>query len=896
MLSRLKTALRALLRKSQAETELDEELRDHIERQTEQNIRLGMNPEEARYAARKAFGGVEQAKEQSRDSNGVRWLEELWRDLRYGARMLSKRPGYTMIAGLTLALGIGANTAIFSVVNATLLNPLPYPQCERLVFIHEQRIAQGRLQGLISPADFFAWREQNRSFERMAAYTEALFNLTGDGEPERVWGQITTTELFATLGVRPMLGRDFTAEDGAPGAPGGVILGHGLWQRRFGAARDIVGKTIRLDGGSYTVVGVMPPGFQFIDKKFEVWRSFTASAEWRASRRFYYLTAVGRLKPGIAVAEARTDMEAIAERLERQFSDTNRGHGVNIVTFDEAAVGRLRPALYTLVTTVGFVLLIACANVASLSLARSSARQREMAVRASLGASRAALVRQMLMESLLLAFVGGAIGLLVAMWGVNLIVAAAPSNLPRLDQIKVDASALAFTFVVSALTGIASGLLPALQLSRINLSAGLKDGGQNAAGSRGRNRALNSLVVAEVALALALLVGAGLLIRSFTRLLEVAPGFASEKVLAIDVSLNGERFNNRRHIFIEQLTARVASLPGVVAVGATSHLPLSGEYGSRSFTVVGDATKTEGEKLIAEYRIVTPDYLRAMKIQLRAGRHFTARDRNEYFTADGRRVEGYPSRERGELDAPGVVIINDTLARRSFAGGNPLGRRIVIDDGQSREREIVGVVGDVKHFSLEDEAKPELYLPYAQRPTPNQTLVIRADSEPAAMVAAVRGEVRSLDKDLPLYGIKTMENYLDESVAARRLNTLLIGAFAAVALILAAVGIYGVISHSVTERTREIGIRMALGARSQDVQRWVVRRGMTLALAGVGAGLACALALTWLMRSLLFGVSATDPLTFELTTITLIMVALAACWIPARRATKVDPIVALHSE
>ncbi|HKQ79013.1 MAG TPA: ABC transporter permease [Blastocatellia bacterium] len=820
----------------------------------------------------------------------------MFRDLRYGARILFKKPGFTLIAIITLALGIGANTAIFSVVNVALLKPPPYLQPERLVFIYEQRVAQGRLQGLIAPGDFFAWQEQNRSFERMAAYTEALFNLTGDGEPERVWGMLATPELFATLGVKPMLGRDFTAEDGAPDAPGGVILSHGFWRRRLGAARDIVGKTIRLDGGSYTVVGVMPPEFQFRDKKFEVWRNFNVNAEWRATRRFYYLTAIGRLKPGVTLAQSSAEMSAIAGRLEQQFPDTNKGHGVYLIALNEAAVGRLRPALYALVAAVSFVLLIACANVASLSLAGSAARQREMAVRASIGATRAALVRQLLTESLLLATCGGAIGLLVASWGVDLLVAAGPGNMPRLDQVKVDTSVLVFTLAVTALTGIASGLLPALQLSRTDLSVGLKEGGLNTAGSRSRSRALNALVVAEVALALVLLIGAGLLIRSFARVLEVEPGFASEKVLALDLSLNGERFANRRHVFMEQLTARLASLPGVVSAGATSHLPLSGEDGGRSFTVAGDGAKSEGEKLVAEYRIVTPDYLRTMKIPLRAGRHFTALDHNEYFTADGRRVKGYANRERGERDAPGVVIINEALARRSFAGVNPLGRRIVIDDGQTREREIVGVVGDVKHFSLEDAAKLELYLPYAQRPTQNQTLVIRTEVEPTALLAAARGEVRALDKDLPLYGVKTMEDYLGESVAARRLNMLLVGVFASVALLLAAVGIYGVISHSVTERTREIGIRMALGARSQDVLRQVVRRGMTLALVGVAFGLTGSVALTWLMKNLLFGVSATDPLTFVFIALLLTFVAWIAVIVPARRAAKLDPIIALRYE
>jgi len=628
-----------------------------------------------------------------------------------------------------------------------------------------------------------------------------------------------------------------------------------------------------------------------------LWRSFDADAGVRYGRRFYYLTAIGRLKPGITLAQAQAEMDAVAGRLEQQFPDTNKGHGVSLVALGEAAVGRLRPALYVLLAAVCLVLLIACANVASLSLARAAARGREMAVRASLGASRAMLVRQLLTESLLLAFVGGALGLLVAAWGVDLLVAVAPSNLPRLNEVGVDARVLLFTLAVSALTGVASGLLPALQLSQTDLSGALKEGSLSAAGGgRSRSRVRSALVVTEVALALVLLVGAGLLIKSFARLLEVEPGFAAEKVLAIDLSLNGERFNDRRHVFMEQLTERVRALPDVAAVGATTHLPLSGEDGSRSFSVVGGTARSAGEKLVAEYRVVTPDYLSAMKIPLRAGRHFTARDRNEYFAADGRRTEGYANRERGERDAPGVVIINETLARRSFAGENPLGRRIVIDDGQTREREVVGVVGDVKHFGLDAASKPELYLPYAQRPTPNQTLVVRAAVEPTALVAAVRNEVRALDKDLPLYGIRTMEEYLDESVAARRLNMLLLGVFAGIALVLAAVGIYGVISHSVTERTREIGIRLALGAQTRNVLTMVIGQGMKLALAGVLIGLGAALALTRLMEALLFGVSATDSLTFIGIALLLTVVALLACYIPARRATKVDPMVALRYE
>jgi putative ABC transport system permease protein len=827
-------------------------------------------------------------------------MPTLWQDVRYGARMLLKKPGFTLMAVMTLALGVGANTAIFSVVNAVLLRPLPYERPEQLALMHERRAAEGRLQGPIAPPDFLAWQAESQSFARMAAYTDALYNLTDGGEPERLWGLMTTPELFSTLGVRPLLGRDFTADDAAPNAPGGVILSHGLWRRRFGSAPDIVGKTIQLNGGGHTVVGVMPPGFNYPDRKFELWRVFDAGAPGLATRRFYYLTAVGRLKPRVTLAQAQAEMNAVAARLERQSPDTNKGHGVSLVALNEAAVGRLRPAFYVLLAAVAFVLLIACANVASLSLARASARQREMAVRASLGATRAALARQLLTESVMLGVAGGALGVVFAAWGVDALVAAGPGNLPRLDEVGVDARVLAFALAVSLLTGFASGLLPALQLSQTDLSGALKEGSLGAAGSRKRSRALNSLVVAEVALALVLLAGAGLLLKSFARLLEVEPGFAAQNVVAIDLSLNGERFNDRRHIFMEQLTARVAALPGVVAVGATSHLPLSGEDGSRSFSVVGGtgggAATSAGEKFVAEYRVVTPDYLSAMRIPLRAGRYFTAGDRNEYFTAGGRVMEGYANRERGERDAPGVVIINETLARRAFAGVNPVGRRIVIDDGQTREREIVGVVGDVKHFGLEAAAKPEMYLPYAQRPTPNQTLVVRAASDPTSLIATVRGEVRALDKDLPLYGVRTMEDYLDESVAARRLNTLLIGVFAGLALTLAGVGIYGVLSPAVTERTREIGIRMALGAGRRDVLRLVVGRGMRLASLGVMIGAAAALALAGLLRGLLFGVSAGDPFVFAGVASLLLAVALAACLVPARRATRVDPMIALRCE
>ena len=809
-------------------------------------------------------------------------MQTLLQDLRYGARMLMKKPGFTLIAVIALALGIGANTAIFSIVNAVLLRPLPYHESERLVAVYEKRTQQESLHNLIAPADFYAWQEQNRSFESLAAYTEAHFNLTEAGEPERFWGLNATRELFSVLGVGPMLGRDFAHVDGQSAASQVAILSYRLWQRRFGSDPNLIGKTIILNESLHTVIGVMPPDFQFPSKKIDIWTVTDASPEARTNRRFHYFTAIGRLKADVTLEQARAEMESVARQLEQHFPDTNAGRGVSLFPLRDEMTGNLRPALLILLGAVGFVLLIACANLTNLQLARAASREKEMVIRAALGAGRWRLIRQLLTESLLLSALGGAAGMLLAAWGVALLDHFIPTSIAEFNPSSIDGRILGFTLAVSLLAGVLAGLLPALQASRHNLSGMLKESAQSVGDSPRHRRVRSALVVSEIALSLVLLVGAGLLIKSFARLLEVQPGFATQNVVAMDFSLDAQQYHQgpRALSFIDSLIEKLTELPGVEAAGITSHLPLSGEEGHRSFRI-GRQPIANDEKRDAEYRTVSPDYFRAMGIPLRSGRFFTARD-----TFDPGAKENPPQ----------VVIVNEAFVRRHLAGQDPLAQRVVIDDGANRVREIIGVVGDVKHFGLDASAVPEMYLTFAQMPRATLTLVVRTTHDPANLVAAVRESVRELDRNLPVYNVKTVADYLSESVAARRLNMLLLSLFAALATILSAIGIYGVMSYGVSQRRHEIGVRMALGAQPGDVLKLVLRQGAMLVLLGVGIGLAAALALVHLLKNLLFGVAAGDPFTFTTITLALIIVAVLACYLPARRATRVDPMVALRYE
>jgi predicted permease len=800
-------------------------------------------------------------------------MQTLWHDLRYGARTLAKSPAFAAVAVLSLALGIGANTAIFSVVDAVLLRPLPYRDPARLVAVLHDGWKP------VAPANFLDWREQNRTFEAMAAAQVWGPSLTGRDRPEELHALRLSANMFRVLGVEPSLGRTFAEGEDEPGRDRVVVLGDGIWRRRFGADPRIVGQTVTLDGESYTVVGVMPHGFQFAPfwaTKAELWSPLALGA--RASdRRGQSLRVFARLKDGVTREQAQADMEAINRRLAEAYPEANKGLTVSVDSLHEKAVGRARPALLLLLGAVGFVLLIACANVANLMLARGAARRKEMAVRLALGASRLRVVRQLLTESVMLALLGGAAGLLIAVWGVAALVALGPEVLPRAQGVGLDARVLSFTLALSVATGLLFGLAPALQTTKPDLNESLKDRSRGATAGRKRDRVRRLLVVAEVALSLVLLVGGGLMLRSFLRLTSVDPGFDPRGVLTMTVPLNGSghKTDAERAAFFEQLLTQVRALPGVKSASAINHLPLGGDVWTLGFKVEGQPEPPPGQKPGAVYRVILPDYFRAMGAALVEGRDFDARD-----------------------DARGaaVVIVNESLARAAWPGLDPLGKRITVSD-ETNPREVVGVVRDLKQGEWAAEPKPEMYLPHAQAASPSgMTLVVRAAGDPLKLAPAVQSRVWAIDKSLPVSGVMSMEEVISGAVGPQRLNALLLGVFAAAALLLAVVGIYGVMSYTVAERTHEIGLRMALGAEGRDVLRMVVGQGLALASVGLAVGLAGALALTRLMSGLLYGVSATDPLVFGGVALVLTLAALLASYLPARRATKVDPMVALRYE
>jgi putative ABC transport system permease protein len=803
-------------------------------------------------------------------------MNTIWQDLRYGARMLLKTPGFTAVAVITLALGIGANAAIFSVVNATLLRPLPFDDPDRLIMIRETKLPQFP-EFSVSPGNYLDWKKQNTVFERLVATQDSSQNLIGMGDPERLRGMRVTDGFFAMLGARPQIGRDFLPEEDQPGRNNVVILSNGLWQRRFAADPNIVNRAITFSGGSYTVVGVMSAAFRYGDGGAEFWTPMAFTTEQAQQHGSHYVSAVGRLKPGVALARARSEMGMIADRLAKQYPDANTGWNVRLTPLLEYTVRSVKPALLVLLGAVAFVLLIACANVANLLLARAAAREKEIAIRTSLGAGRARIVRQLLTESVLLATAGGAAGLMVAKWGTDLLLALAPENLPRMSGVSLDGRALAFTAAITLLTGLCFGLFPALQASRPNLNETLKDAGRGSTDDGRRRFIRGALVVLEVALALVLLVGAGLLIKSFLRLRGVSPGFNPEGALSVGIPLSQRKYpeENQRIAFYAQLTEKVGTLPGVQAVGAANVTPLSDNDFVLGFMIEGRPPYPAGSEPSTNYYSVTPGYFKAMGIPLLRGRLFTERDTKE---------------------AQRVVVINETMAKRFFPNEDPVGKRVHVTMGQTLYREIVGVVGDVKHYSLDQETTAQTYEPYAQQPFSGMTLITRTAGDPTGLSAAIRGEVLKIDKEQPVSNVRTLKHYLATSIAQQRFSVLLLGIFAAVAMTLACVGIYGVLSYSVTQRRREIGVRMALGAARRDVLRLVVGHAMLLTLTGVAIGLGAAFALTRAMSTLLFGVSATDPTTFALIALLLVAVALLAALVPARRATKVDPMVALRVE
>jgi putative ABC transport system permease protein len=807
-------------------------------------------------------------------------METLWQDIRYGFRMLFKKPGFTVVAVLALALGIGANTAIFSVVNAVLLRPLPYADPDRLVIMWEKAATQDTS---VSYPNFLDWRAQNQAFEQIAAFRRSSFNLVGaGGEPERLAGRMVSASFFQTFGVPVLKGRDFPPEEDRVGGNRVVILGYGFWQRRFGGAESIIGQQLNLNNQGYTVIGITPPAFRY-GAETDIYVLIGQGEEKFYQERGHHpgIYVVGRLKPGVNLEQGRADMDTIMARLGQQYPDTNTDRRIHIESLYDNTVEDVRPALLILLGAVGFVLLIACANVANLLLARSAVRQKEIAVRTALGASRLRIIRQLMTESVLLSLIGGAAGLLLALWGTDALKSIVPGDIPRLDESGLDLRVLSFTMLVSVLTGVVFGLAPALQASRLDLNEALKEGERGSTGSRHRLR--GALVISEIAIALVLLVGAGLMLKSFWRLQSVNTGFEAKNLLTMQLSYTARPDEGQKvRSFLERLEERVKNLPGVESVALSNGVPFLGAV-EDSFWVEGRPKAKPTDEMMGVLYITTPDYFRTMGIDLKKGRYLTPQDR---------------------ADSRPVTVIDERLAEKYFPNEDPIGKRLT-NDPEQPPFEIVGVVEHVKHYGLDGEVPVDPQFYYALEQVPDKyfpvivnrlTLLARTSGDPLSLIGSVRQQVLAVDSNQPVYNARTMEQVINESIAPRRFAMLLLTIFAGVALLLAGVGIYGVMSYSVTQRTHEIGVRIALGATVSDILKMIVGQGMFLALVGVGIGLIAALALTRVMASLLYGVSTTDPLTFGSISVLLAIVACAACYIPARRATKVDPMVALRYE
>lgn len=866
--------LAALFRKKGINREMEEEMRFHLEMRTKENIADGMSAEDAHFSALRSFGGVEQAKEECREERTVTWIENTLSDLRYGSRSFWKNPGFTVVAVLTLAVGIGADTAIFSSANAILFRPLPFPDSDRLVAVYGTDSLLRQIPA--SAGDFSEWKTQASSFESLAVERGTITaTLTGGDEPKSVTLQPVSQNYFTTLGVRPALGRDFLPSEDQRGKGVVVLLSHGLWQRQFGGRSDVINQILQMDGGlPVTIVGVMPADFSFRAAGVDMWIPFIMNPQNRSAR--YFDLVVGRLKPGVTLDQARSEMAIVSNRLAKQFPDTNKGYGANLKPLLEEYVGEVRPLMLTLLGAVGFLLLLCCVNIANLLLARALAREKEIVIRATLGASRGRIIRQFIAESLLLAALGGAFGVLIAIWGTKLLVTFAPP-VPRIEEISVDGRALVFTCVITLLTGIAFGLVPALQATRIDLNDALKAGARGS--TRGGNRARGLLVISEIALALTLLIGAGLFIRSLAQLQRVDPGFQAKNVLTAKLTLPRKKYGTPVQIsaFVDQAIARISALPDVEVAGATIWMPLSDGANTQAFALQGQSITDPTKLPSALSTNVTPDYFRSMSIPLARGRFFTERD------AQG---------------APNVVIINEAMARTYFAGVNPIGQRIGIMNGNSQPdywSEIVGIVGNVKIFRLQDdENQAEAYQPLAQQPLSTMTFTIRSKADAPALPTAIRSAILSVDRDQPIATIGPLTDSIAGSFATLNFTVFMFAAFSGIALGLAAIGIYGVMAYFVTQRTREIGIRIALGAQRGNVLLLIFSQAARLVAIGLFVGLAGSFVLTQFLQSMLFGVGTRDPFTFAAVAGLLALVAGVACLLPALRATRIDPIVALR--
>lgn len=832
-------------------------------------------------------------------------MHKLLQDLRYALRTLLKKPGFAMIAIITLALGIGASTAIFTVVDAALVRGLPYKSPEQLYHVWESTPQKEFAQREFSYPDYQDY-QQNQSLD-IGAYTGGGAIMSGRGEPERVFSPSATANFFSVLGVEPVIGRAFQPGEDKPGAPRVTMLTYGMWQRKFGGDPGIIGQSLTLNGDSYTVIGVLPASFQFALRNADLWRPYQPT-DAQLTRRFLHGTnLIGRLKPGVSESQALSELGVIAKRIEQEHNQSHAGTGVKLVPLQEQLVGQVKPILLVLLAAVGFVLLIACANVASLLLTRSLSRQKEIAIRVALGANRWRVVRQLLTEALLLSLAGGALGLLIAYWGVDALVATLPDSqlnaLPFLKTLRIDSSILAFSFGLSLLTGIVFGLAPAIQSSRPDLNEVLKEGGRSSAGGA-RHRLRTVLVTTEIAMAVVLLVGAGLMMKSLLKLLETNIGFNPENVLTMAVNLPAAKYTDvgKQVSFYDQLNDRVQSLPGVTGAGTVNVLPLQGGNTTR-FYVDGDPVPPPGQEIEANIRVVDESYFQTLGVPMIAGRAFDERDGEaQRQAAQAQAQTQAQAQARGQslppIPIPGVVIIGKTLADKVFAGRDPVGSRLAYNSFAGQTDLVIGVVGDVKIGGLDESIRPVIYYPFRRFPGVGTNLVVRTKGDPTALVAAIRNEARTLEADLALFNARSMEELIGDSPAAfmRRFPALLIGIFAGVALLLASIGIYGVISNSVSQQTHYIGVRMALGAQASDILKMVLKQGLVMSLVGMTIGVLAALGLMRLLRSLLYEVKTNDLGTFAIVVSTLFVVALLASYIPARRATKVDPLVALRYE
>jgi len=882
----LASRTRAWLSPQHADQDFENELTSHLEMLTDENVRRGLAPEEARRAARIKLGGHTQLKETNRELHGLPSIETFLQDTRYAFRMLRKNPGFTTVAVLTLALGIGANTAIFSVVYAALLKPLPFTNPDQLFTAFQANAEQGLAEIGCSYLNFEEWRAQNHVFSEMAGNVAHQLTLTGHVEPTVVNTSVVTPEFFALLDVKPVAGRIFFPQDGKQGAPPVVLVSEDLWRGRFGADPKIIGTSIDLDKRPFTVIGIIPAAFRtpFFNTKQEVWIPLVQDPVFSTrmpQRGSHLLPVIGRLKPGVSVAQAQAEMDAISGRLAAEFPAENSGWTVRLVPLQKEIVGDVKTGLLVLLGSVGLVLLIACANIANLLLTRATSRSKEIAVRTALGAGRARIIRQLLSETAVLGLLGGAVGVALAYWGVKALSSLLPSSLPQTNPIRVDYFVLGFALLLSGIASCAFGLVPALFAANSNLQSSLREGGGRTGESRNRRRARSFLAAGEISLALVLLVAAGLLLRSFSKLMSVSPGFDVQHIVKADISLPQFQYSKPQQwtAFSDELLARIQSDPGLQDSAIAVPRPIADLRVTLPFDIVGSPPLSESAAAsrTTSYVSISPGYFHVMSIPLLSGRLFDQRD---------------------IMSSPSVTIISKAMAQRHFPNQDPLGKQIIFGfpPAPGAMHEIVGIVGDVRDDSLGQDPRPMVYVPYTQAPFWGANVVVKSTLSPSSVGATIRQEVQKIDKDLPVTDVAMMPDIIEASVAQPRFRTFLLGLFGAMALVLAATGIFGVISYSVSRRTNEIGIRVALGASRGTILRMVLRETLVLTFAGLAVGLPCALAASRLLGNMLFGVSASDPATIAIVAITLAVVAALAGYIPARRAMRVDPMVALRYE